>query len=261
MKLISWNVNGLRAIFGKGFNDFLEKEGPDILCIQETKIGQSQEQEWPDVHDGYEIYFSSAEKKGYSGVATYVKKAHSKKISDVKYGIGVCEFDAEGRFVITAHEKFSLYNIYIPSGTMGDVRQEVKYKFLEALCDHLAGLESSVRKRLVLCGDFNICHKDIDIHHPREAEKKKLSGFLPEEREWMDRFVSLGFVDTFRLVNGLVDKRYTWWSYRAGARRKNLGWRIDYFFVSESLSSKVKRAQILDSVPGSDHCPILLELF
>jgi exodeoxyribonuclease-3 len=258
-KLISWNVNGIRAVSRKGFPDFFCEQAADIVCLQEIKIQEDQlngELSFPD----YQQYCSYAEKKGYSGVATLTHKNLPLKEKDIRFGLGVEEFDSEGRFVITPFKDFTLYNMYIPSGTTGELRQDFKYSFLDTLSTHLKALTPSERKKVILCGDFNICHQEIDIHHPETASKRELSGFLPAERAWIDRLCEMGFVDTFRLAQGEVSDSYTWWSYRAGARKKNLGWRIDYFFVASEMASKVKNAEILPQVEGSDHCPITLEL-
>jgi exodeoxyribonuclease III len=260
MKLISWNVNGLRSIEKKGVGDFLIKESPDIFCIQETKIGESQLSSVKIELSGYNPYFSSATKKGYSGVATYINSNLPIEKDNIGFGIGNASFDSEGRVLITNHEDFILYNIYFPSGTMGETRQNFKYGFLSAFYDHIKSLNKSVRERLIICGDFNICHREIDIHHPDKAEKLGLSGFLPEERKWMDAFQALGFIDSFRHIHGDDKDQYTWWTYRAGARGKNLGWRIDYIFISEALRNRLKGANILSSVLGSDHAPVMINL-
>ena len=260
MKLISWNVNGIRSIYSKGFASFVKHFSPDILCLQETKICTKQASEELSIPNEYEVFFCSAEKKGYSGTATFVHnsvKHNHKKLSRI---IGIDRFDTEGRFVITHHPSFLLYNVYIPSGTSGEERQEFKYDFLDGFLCHLNNLPKVQKDKLIICGDFNICHKPIDIHHPKEAEKKQLSGFLPDERLWMDKFTESGFIDTFRLINGNDLQLFTWWSYRANSRNKNLGWRIDYFFVSKPLTKKVKNAGILSDIKGSDHCPIFLEM-
>lgn len=260
MKLISWNVNGLRAVQKKGFAEFVKKEKPDILCLQETKIGRESLDKVDTSLKGYFSHFSSAVKPGYSGVASYFKDGS--KVDEKKIGFGIKEkkFDDEGRFLISHHKDFVLYNIYFPSGTSGEIRQDFKYKFLNKLFKHIEKLPKATRDKLIICGDYNICHKEIDIHHPDKAEKLELSGFLPDERKWMDKFADAGFVDTFRHVNGEKKGIYSWWSYRAGARKKNLGWRIDYFFVADKLKKKIKDAKILTKVEGSDHCPIVLEL-
>lgn len=260
MKLISWNVNGLRAIWRKGFPDLLAQMEPDILCLQEIKITEEQALEQILPIAGYAHALSPAEKKGYSGVATLVRDSTNPKWHYRANGIAEKRFDQEGRFAITDHGSFLLYNIYFPSGTTGTERQDFKYEFLETLFEHLNNLPKRDRERLVICGDYNICHRPIDIHHPREAERRELSGFLPDERAWMDRFAKLGFVDTYRHMHGDKAGQYSWWTYRAGARGKNLGWRIDYFFVSKKLVPHLKHATIHADILGSDHCPVSVEL-
>ena len=265
VKLVCWNVNGIRSAHGKGLTSYLEKSAPDIICLQETKAHLAQLSAEQASPLGYTGVFVDAEKKGYSGVATLwrtdLKHPNlTPEKSAIRFGIGDPTFDREGRFVISDHKKFLLYNIYFPSGTSGDARQAYKYRFLDAFYNHLAALPKADRDRLVICGDFNICHREIDIHHPKEATKRQLTGFLPEERAWIDRFIQLGFVDCFRLIHGDQTQAYTWWSFRANSRAKNLGWRIDYFFVSTALADKVLGAEIESSVTGSDHCPINLVL-
>lgn len=258
MKILSWNVNGYRSAYSKGLPAFLEKESPDIVCLQEIKADEKALADHAYALQGYDPYHSVASKKGYSGVTTFVRAGLVPKA--VQRGIGIQHFDSEGRFVILSFEDFDLYNVYYPSGTSGDLRQEFKYKFLESISAHIAALDQKKRDRIVMCGDFNICHREIDIHHPETATKLGLTGFLPEERKWMDSFEALGFVDTFRSVHGPKPKSYTWWSFRANSRAKNLGWRIDYIWVSKKLSTCVQTASIFDSVRGSDHCPISVEL-
>lgn len=258
MKLLLWNVNGYRSILGKGLEELIKTESPDILCLQETKV---QEEQLPQDHfpvAGYTGAFSSAVKKGYSGVATFAKENLGLMTRGSE--IGVKAFDSEGRFIITETKDILLYNVYFPSGTSGDDRQKFKYKFLDAFLEHLNNLSSKDKKRLIVAGDFNICHKPIDIHHPDKASKLELTGFLPDERKWMDKFCESGFVDTFRLLHPDKAAAYSWWSFRANSRAKNLGWRIDYFFVHENLKNQVKQAEILNQVKGSDHCPISLVL-
>lgn len=259
MKLISWNVNGLRSIFTKGLQDLVDAEKPDILCLQETKMQCAQFEDLPLI-PGYVPYSCSAEKKGYSGVATYLRGGLPAKAISWRKGIDCPDFDREGRFLISDHGTFTLYNIYIPSGTTGEERQNFKYRFLDAFYLHLESLPPAERAKLIICGDYNICHRPIDIHHPNVAEKRKLSGFLPAEREWMDRFSELGLHDSFRLLHGDLPQQYSWWTFRAGAREKNLGWRIDYFFVGSDIAANVKGAGILAEVKGSDHCPVTLTL-
>jgi len=262
MKLVCWNVNGIRAVRKKGFADFVRRSKADVISIQEPKVGRSQIDEVDISTPGYQHYFSLAEKKGYSGVVSYVsdKLKTPPNSQENQQVLGIEKFDREGRVVVTDVGDITLYNIYFPSGTTGDIRQDYKYEFLDAVYQHIENLKPAVRKKLIVCGDFNICHRELDIHHPETAERQELSGFLPEEREWMDRFEELGMLDSFRLINGDKADKYTWWSYRAGARDKNLGWRIDYFWVSKELKDRVSKATILNRTTGSDHCPIVLEL-
>ena len=259
MKLVSWNVNGIRAVYKKGLQSFVAAEEPDIICLQEIKIQEEQFVAQKLALDGYSSFFSAAEKPGYSGVATFIHERVAGSYKTATVGLGHKPYDSEGRCLITEHEDFVLYNMYFPSGTTGEVRQSFKYEFLAFFLDHLRNLPEAILKRLIICGDFNICHRAVDIHHPVVAEKRMLTGFLPEERAWMDSFVELGFVDTFRAVHGDTANKYTWWTYRAGAREKNLGWRLDYFFVAEALRRKIATADIYSHVDGSDHCPVLLE--
>lgn len=258
MRLICWNINGLRSIVRRGLAEFITIHQPDILCLQEIKIDESSLVSELRQIGSLAGEFSFAAKKGYSGVATYFSDKFKFELNS--RGIKLVEFDSEGRFLLHKADQFFIYNVYFPSGTTGELRQNFKYKFLDAFLDHIKSLPSEIKDRLIICGDFNICHKPIDIHHPVEAEKRQLSGFLPAERAWMDKFVEAGFVDTFRLINGQKPQAYTWWTFRANARAKNLGWRIDYFFVSAALAKRVKAAGIMEQVAGSDHCPIFLEL-
>jgi exodeoxyribonuclease-3 len=257
MKLYSWNVNGIRAVQKKGFNDFLENHKPDVLCLQETKAESSQLDHNLITPKNYQSYFCSANKKGYSGVATYTRQDQETEL--LESGIGIPEFDTEGRFLLTRHGSIYLYNIYFPSGTTGDLRQTFKYNFLDAVYEHLAKLPAEIKNNLIICGDLNICHRDLDIHHPEKARKQELSGFLEAECLWVDKFLACGFIDTFRFLHPEL-KAYSWWSYRAGARKKNLGWRIDYFFAYKNLSDRILDAGILTNIQGSDHCPVWLEI-
>ena len=258
MKLVSWNVNGIRSACQKGLAAFLASEEPDIVCLQETKAQPERLEQEQKTFPGYQICFSSAKKPGYSGVATLFKPGFAP--GQIKTAIGIKKYDDEGRFLISDHGDFLLCNTYFPSGTTGDARQSFKYRFLDDYLNFLRRLPARDYERLVICGDFNICHKPIDIHHPAEAEKRQLSGFLPNERKWFDAFTQSGFVDTFRLIHGQKKDQYSWWSFRADSRARNLGWRIDYFMVSQKLAARVKDAAILASVLGSDHCPITLTL-
>ena len=252
MKLISYNVNGIRAAMNKGFVDWLAKESPDVIGLQEIKALES-DVDWGRMEDlGYHVYWYPAIKKGYSGVAILSKLAPKA----VHYGMGVSDYDAEGRIIRADFEGFSFISAYFPSGTTGDVRQDFKYAFLDDVYGFMQDLKKN-HAGLILSGDYNICHKAIDIHNP--ISNKNTSGFLPEERAWMDKFVDLGFIDTFRAFNP-DPGHYSWWSYRANSREKNLGWRIDYHMASKELQNKLKRAVILPDVMHSDHCPVLLEL-
>jgi exodeoxyribonuclease-3 len=252
VKIISYNVNGIRAAMNKGFIEWLASENPDIIGLQEVKAELYQIN--PAVFEdlGYEIYWYPAVKKGYSGVAILTKI----KPKSIKYGMGFSKYDDEGRMLQANFEDFSFISAYFPSGTTGDVRQGFKYEFL----DDISGYMQNLRKenpKLILSGDYNICHKAIDIHNP--VSNKKSSGFLPEERAWMDKFTESGFIDSFRYFNP-DPHHYTWWSYRAGSRSKNLGWRIDYHMVTNELQDKLKSSVILPDAIHSDHCPIVLEL-
>lgn len=255
--ITSWNVNGLRSILGKGLDAFLVDHNPSFCCLQETKISADLIAQFErGFTSGHVGYFSCAQKKGYSGVATLANDAANALILDTKTQLHAEWIDLEGRILRTELKGMTIYNIYYPSGTTGEVRQDVKYKFLELLYDYFKEMPKAQRAKAIVCGDFNICHRPIDIHHPKEAEKRQLSGFLLPEREWMDRFVQLGFIDTFRKVHGDVTDRYSWWTYRAGARPKNLGWRIDYVFTGSAFEDRIVSADIFDSVMGSDHCPV-----
>lgn len=253
LKIVSWNVNGIRASAKKGLLDFVEEENPDILCLQETKAHLDQVE--PQLKDlGFRhAYWSSAVRKGYSGVATFTN-IEPKKISK---GWGIEAYDSEGRIVITEFDKFDLYNIYFPNGGSGEERHNFKQKFLSDLNQHLRKQIAS-GKSIVLVGDYNVAHRDIDVYDPKRLATA--SGFLPEEREWMGRFLELGFVDTFRKFFPDQGSRFSWWSYRELARVGNRGWRIDYVCVTRDLENRVLSAEILDQVEGSDHCPVVVTL-
>ncbi|MEQ1875082.1 MAG: exodeoxyribonuclease III [Bdellovibrionia bacterium] len=253
MKIISWNVNGIRAAYKKGLVDFLKREEPHLFCIQESKC--QKDQVGPEFTDmlNYKSYWSCATRKGYSGVTTYSRE----EPSDVAYGIGVTEYDSEGRFVVTKHKDFSLYNIYFPNGGSGQERHDYKQKFLKDLQTHVAK-RLKAGEQIIVVGDYNVAHREIDVYDPVKLSDE--SGFLPEEREWMTGFLNAGFVDTFRLLHPDAKDRYTWWDYRTMARMGNRGWRIDYICVSKGLEKRVTRAEILDHVEGSDHCPVVMEL-
>jgi len=247
-KIVSWNVNGIRAAQGKGFLDWLNRETPDILCLQETKARP--EQLAPELMKpiGYETYWNYPEKKGYSGVATYSRRVPL----TVSYGLGDTMLDTEGRVIETEHEDFTLLNIYFPNGKKDALRLKYKMDFYDAFLVYADGLKAQ-GKKLIICGDFNTAHKEIDLARPKENEK--ISGFLPEERAWLDKFISHGYADTLRHLHDEPAK-YSWWDYKTRARERNIGWRIDYFFVSEDLLPNVKGAFISPNVMGSDHCPV-----
>lgn len=248
LKMLSWNVNGIRAIAKKGFLAWFKEVDPDILCLQETKAWEEQLDDSLTKVDGYHSYFSEAYKKGYSGTAIY-SKFKPKKVTG---GIGIEEFDREGRFVIAEYPEFILYNIYYPNGKARAERLRYKLDFYEAFQKHAVKLLKE-GKKIIICGDVNTAHKEIDLARPRANEKT--SGFLREERDWMDRFFAEGFIDTLRLFTDQPEI-YTWWDMLTRARDRNVGWRIDYFFISENLKSNLKDAFTLPEVVGSDHCPV-----
>lgn len=249
--IVSWNVNGIRAAEKKGLFDFLHRENPDILCIQETKAQEEQLTKQFFEQEGYLPYFYSAEKKGYSGVAVYTKQ---KPLSITN--LGVKEFDSEGRSIILEYKGFTLLNNYFPNSQSEGKRLSYKLDFCSAILDKCDTLRAE-GKNIILCGDYNIAHKPIDLANPKSNEKNP--GYLPEERAWMDQFLSSGYVDTFRQFN-TDPGNYTWWSYRLKARERNVGWRIDYHCVNKEFGKNVMKSEILSSVMGSDHCPILLEV-
>ena len=252
MKIISYNLNGIRAAITKGLIDWLKEENPDVLCVQETKAQQDQVEPFHFIEAGYKNYWFSAQKKGYSGVAIFTKK----EPDHVEYGIGIPQYDYEGRVIRADYGDLSIISVYHPSGTSGDERQAFKMKWLEDFQNYINNLKLS-RPNLIICGDYNICHRAIDIHDPKGNANN--SGFLPEEREWIDSFINSGFIDSFRFFNQ-NPHNYSWWSYRFNARANNKGWRIDYNMVSESLKSKLKSATILPDAHHSDHCPVVLEI-
>jgi exodeoxyribonuclease III len=252
MRLISWNVNGIRAAYKKGFIDWVMKENPDILCVQETKAHEEQLNDELKNIGNYESYFCSGERKGYSGVAVYTRE----EPLSVKKGFGVKEFDNEGRILIMEYPHFVLFNIYYPNGKKNAERLQYKMGFYDAFLTYVNKLKKK-GKQIVICGDVNTAHKEIDLARPKE--NSKVSGFLPEERQWIDKFLSNGYVDTFRMFNQEPDN-YTWWDQVTRARERNVGWRIDYFYVNEEFKNKVKDAFILADVMGSDHCPIGIEI-
>ena len=252
MKLFSWNVNGIRAAEKKGFLNWIESIQPDILCVQETKAHKEQLSDGLLKEHGYYAYFHSGEKKGYSGVATFCKK----EPLYVQEGLGIEQFDSEGRVLITEHESFLLYNIYFPNGQKNDERLHYKLDFYDELLPIINDqVDSGIN--VAVAGDWNTAHHPIDLARPKDNINN--SGFMPIEREKLDIYVDQGWVDTFRMFHQEPD-RYSWWTYRFGARARNVGWRIDYFFVNESFTQNVIDADIHDDVMGSDHCPVSLTL-
>jgi len=251
MKIISYNLNGIRAAWKKGFLEWIQFVNPDIICIQETKAQPDQIPVFELQEIGYFTYILSAKKKGYSGVAIITKQ----EPDNVVYGMGISKYDDEGRFIRADYKDISVVSVYHPSGSSGELRQAFKMQWLEDFQQYVDKLKK-IRPKLIISGDYNICHKPIDIHDP--IRNAKSSGFLPEEREWIGKFIDSGFIDSFRYFNK-EPHNYSWWSYRANARAKNLGWRLDYHMVSNNLENQLKRALILPQAKHSDHCPIVLE--
>jgi len=252
MRVISWNVNGIRAVHKKGFLDWFASESPEILCIQETKAIQSQLPGELTSVPGYHSYFSAPDRKGYSGVALYTRQ----EPESVTYGFGIEKFDNEGRTIIADFGTFLLFDIYFPNGKRSDERLRYKMDFYDVFLDYIDDLKSKGR-HIVVCGDVNTAHKEIDLARPKE--NSKISGFLPEERSWMDKFLEHGYVDTFRVSNQQPDN-YSYWDQITRARDRNVGWRIDYCFVDQGFAGQVSNAFILPEVMGSDHCPVGIEI-
>ena len=249
MKLISWNVNGIRACLNKGFTDFFKKVDADIFCIQETKCQPEQvELEF----DGYISYWNSAEKKGYSGTAIFTKQ----KPLNVTYGIGIEEHDKEGRVITLEFEKFFMVDIYTPNSKRGLERLEYRQVWEDEIRKYL--LKLSKIKPVIMCGDLNVAHNEIDLKNPKTNRRN--AGFTDEERGKMTELLNVGFVDTFRYLYPEKENAYSWWSYMGRAREKNVGWRIDYFIVSNNIEKNIKDAIIYPEVMGSDHCPVGLEI-
>lgn len=252
IRLLSWNVNGIRAAYRKGFDDWVASESPEVLSVQELKAQEHQIGQGFDSPEGYEAAWSFAERKGYSGVATFSKSAPL----GVRSGFGIDRFDSEGRTIITEFPGFDLYNIYFPNGQSSEERLSYKLEFYDAFLEHATARVAAGRK-LIVCGDYNTAHNAIDLARPKQNENT--SGFLQVERDWLDRWQAAGFVDVFRA--GCDEPGwYTYWDLKSRARDRNVGWRIDYFWVHESAVAAVTGASILTSVMGSDHCPIELRL-
>jgi len=252
LKIISYNVNGIRSAIQKGILPWLVSTNADIVCLQEVKASFDQIEKSVFEEMGYSVYWMPAEKKGYSGVGILSKRTPDR----VVYGCGISKYDAEGRVLRIDFYDLSVVSAYFPSGSSGEDRQAFKMEWLADFMKYTQNLKLTI-PNLIISGDYNICHHPIDIHNP--VSNKNSPGFLPEEREWLTQFIGSGFIDTFRFFNP-TPHHYTWWSYRAGARKKNLGWRIDYHMASVSLQKRLKRAAILSQALHSDHCPILLEI-
>ena len=251
MKIISYNVNGIRAAINKGFIDWLKSANPDVICLQEIKAMEDQLDLSLFEKAGYKHnYWFSAQKKGYSGVAILSKA----EPDHVEFGTGIESMDFEGRNIRADFNGVSVMSMYLPSGT-NDARLQHKFEYMDMIHNYLNDLRSQT-PNLIVCGDYNICHEEIDIHNPK---MKGVSGFLPEEREWLGKFINSGFIDSFRHLNP-ERQEYSWWSYRANSRANNKGWRLDYAMVTEPLQENIKRAVILTEAVHSDHCPILVEI-
>ena len=247
-KILCWNVNGIRAVVRNGFLDWLDRESPDILCLQETRASPEQIANELIRPHGYYVYWSRPEKKGYSGVATFTRERPIK----VEFDLGVPRFDIEGRVMMSEHHGFVIFNVYFPNGKRDETRLQYKLDFYDTVFEFVEPLRQE-GKKLIICGDFNTAHKEIDLARPKENEK--ISGFLPVERAWLDKLVLHGYVDVVRRFNR-EPGQYTWWDPKTGARERNVGWRIDYFFATENLLPMVSDAFIMPDVMGSDHCPV-----
>ena len=254
MILISWNVNGIRAVEKKGFIEWVENCGADILCLQETKAHAEQLSDKLINIDGYKSHWSSGKRKGYSGVADYSKVAFDK--TETGFG-GHEKFDCEGRILASYFDDIVLLNIYFPNGQSCDERLQYKLEFYDATLEFCEDLRKQGQS-LIICGDYNTAHNEIDLARPKDNENT--SGFLRIERDWMDKFESFGYIDTFRKLHPDTAEAYSWWSYRTAARGRNVGWRLDYFYITPELLPKVKKAEILSDVMGSDHCPVMIEI-
>jgi exodeoxyribonuclease-3 len=254
MDIVSFNVNGLRAILKKKFKEWFENQKPDVLCLQEIKADKTQINldEFLNLED-YHIYWNSAERKGYSGVLVLSKK----KPEEIGFGTGVEKFDQEGRLIRLKYHDFTLFNVYFPNGKSTEERLQFKLEYYNVFLELCEELRKN-GEELIITGDFNTAHKDIDLANPKANEK--YSGFLPIERQWLDKLLEKGYIDTFRHFFPDTIEKYTWWTYRFNARKKNIGWRIDYFFVTEGLIDRVEKSIILSDVYGSDHAPILLRI-
>lgn len=252
MRIISWNVNGIRAAIKKDFFEWFKEEDADIVCLQEVKARREQVEDQLTEAGGYHIYWNAAEKAGYSGVAVFTKK----EPLSVQKGLGIEEFDREGRVLLLEFDDFFLFNIYYPNGQRDQERLDYKMRFYDAFLEKSNALKET-GKAIISCGDYNTAHKEIDLKNPKE--NSKTSGFLPIERAWIDKYIANGYTDTFRMFNQ-EPGQYTWWTYRFGARSRNVGWRIDYFFIDTEHKDRIKDAFIQMDVMGSDHCPLGIDL-
>jgi len=252
MKILSWNVNGIRAAYKKGLLEWIREQAPDMLCLQETKAAEDQIPAGLREIEGYRSYFSVADRKGYSGVALFTRAEPRR----VEITFGRKKIAHEGRILAATYDDFVLFNIYFPNGKSSDERLRYKMQFYDAFLEH-ADQRRKKGERIIVCGDVNTAHREIDLARPRE--NARVSGFLPEERAWIDRLISHGYVDTFRALHPDL-QQYSWWDMKSGARKRNVGWRIDYFFVSDDLKKRVKSAFIMGDIMGSDHCPVGIEI-
>jgi exodeoxyribonuclease-3 len=250
MRISTWNVNGIRAVMGKGLKEWVQEESPDVLCLQEIKANIQQLTEEQKDFPGYNMIWNSAERPGYSGVATFYKT----EPLETSLGLEETRFDVEGRVICTRHPDFLLYNIYFPNGQRGTERLSYKLDFYARLLDVCDKLHS-IGENVIITGDFNTSHMPIDLRNPKQ--NANISGFMPEERAWVDKYLEHGFVDIYRRL--YPDRvQYTWWTYRMQARERNVGWRLDYFLVSENLVPRIRDVIIREAVMGSDHCPVTL---
>lgn len=253
LKIISYNVNGIRSATTKGLAKWLAEANPDIICLQETKVHRDDFNPKPFEELGYHCYLYDAAKKGYSGVAVFSKV----KPDNVTIGCGIKQYDEEGRTLRVDIGDLSIMSVYFPSGTSGDERQGVKIQFLDDFYEYIHTLQKT-RPKLLVCGDYNICHREIDIHNPKT--NKDTSGFKPEERAWMEKYFNSGFIDSFRHFHPELPHQYSWWSLRANARNNNKGWRIDYIAATKNLEKSLVEAAIYPDVKHSDHCPVYLKI-
>ena len=253
MKIVSWNVNGIRSCSQKGLFEFFRQENPDLLCLQETKAHRDQLEDSIVSQPGWESYWSAAQRKGYSGTATFTRKTPD----EVRYGIGIQKYDAEGRFVILRFGKLWVYNVYFPNGSAGEDRHLFKQEFLQKFSFHLKK-HIVAGAQVIVLGDYNVAYLEHDVFDP--VRLSTISGFLPIERKWFGQFLKDGFVDSFRHFHPDEKNRYSWWSYQENARMVNKGWRIDHICVTENLKPKLRSANILEDQMGSDHCPVTLEI-